>query len=39
MKNPNGFGSVYKLSGKRRKPYIAVITVGYTIDGKQKEKL
>lgn len=38
MKNPNGFGSVYKLSGKRRKPYIAVITVGYTIDGKQKRK-
>lgn len=27
MKNPNGYGSVYKLSGKRRKPYVARITV------------
>ena len=24
MKNPNGFGSVYKLSGKRRHPWVAV---------------
>lgn len=24
MKNPNGYGSVYKLSGKRRKPWVAV---------------
>lgn len=29
MKNPNGFGTVYKLSGKRRKPWIARVTVGY----------
>lgn len=29
MKNPNGYGSVYKLSGKRRKPWAARITVGY----------
>lgn len=39
MKNENGAGSVYKLSGKRRKPYVAVITAGYSIDGKQKRKV
>lgn len=38
MRNPNGFGSIYKLSGKRRKPYVAVVTTGYTIEGKQKRK-
>ena len=26
MKLPNGYGSVYKLSGKRRCPYRAIIT-------------
>lgn len=31
MKNPNGFGSVYKLKGKRRKPWIARITTGWKI--------
>lgn len=35
MKNPNGFGSVYKLSGKRRKPYIVRVTEKFTPDGKQ----
>lgn len=35
MKNPNGFGTVYKLSGNRRKPFIARITAGWTEDGKQ----
>ena len=29
MRNPNGYGSVYKLSGKRRKPWTARITVGF----------
>lgn len=29
MKLPNGYGSVTKLSGKRRKPYMARITTGY----------
>lgn len=29
MRNPNGFGCVYKASGNRRKPYIARITVGW----------
>ena len=28
MKNPNGYGSVYKLSGNRRRPYVAIVTVG-----------
>lgn len=27
MKNPNGYGSVYKLSGTRRKPYAVRVTV------------
>lgn len=27
MRNPNGYGSVYKLSGKRRRPYVATVTV------------
>ncbi|WP_211493187.1 MULTISPECIES: site-specific integrase, partial [unclassified Fusobacterium] len=38
MKNENGAGSVYKLSGKRRKPWIARITVGYDKEGKQLRK-
>lgn len=29
MKLPNGFGSVYKLSGNRRRPYVARKTVGF----------
>lgn len=35
MKNPNGYGSIYKLSGKRRKPYIARRTIGWSDEGKQ----
>ena len=35
MRNPNGFGSVIKLGGNRRKPYAVRITVGYTDEGKQ----
>lgn len=34
MRLPNGFGSVYKLSGKRRKPWIAIKTIGYDENGK-----
>lgn len=30
MKLPNGFGSVYKLSGRRRKPWAARKTTGWT---------
>lgn len=29
MRNPNGYGSVYKLSGNRRKPWTARITLGF----------
>ena len=36
MRLPNGIGSVTKLTGSRRKPWIARKTVGYTDDGKQK---
>lgn len=31
MRNPNGYGSVYKLSGKRRNPYIARVTKDWTL--------
>lgn len=33
MKFPNGYGSVIKLSGKRRKPYAVRITDGYKLTG------
>lgn len=35
MRLPNGYGSVYKLSGNRRRPYIAKITTGFRDDGTQ----
>src|SRR5690554_2960930 len=35
MRLPNGYGSVYKLSGNRRKPWIARKTIGWDDDGKQ----
>lgn len=35
MKLPNGYGTVYKLSGKRRKPFVARKTVGWDDEGKQ----
>lgn len=38
MRRANGSGSVYKLSGKRRKPWIARITTGWAEDGKQQMK-
>lgn len=39
MKLPNGYGTVYKLSGKRRKPFVAKRTIGWEIvDGKAKQK-
>lgn len=37
MNLPNGFGSVYKLSGKRRNPYVARKTTGWTFD-EEKQK-
>lgn len=35
MKHPNGYGTVYKLSGKRRRPFIARKTIGFDDSGKQ----
>ena len=32
MNLPNGFGSVYKLSGKRRRPWVARKTTGWTFN-------
>lgn len=40
MRQPNGYGSVYKLSGKRRKPWCVRVTQGWDIDvntGKVKQ--
>lgn len=36
MRLPNGYGTVYKLSGNRRKPWIARKTKGWSDDGKQE---
>lgn len=38
MKNPNGYGSVFKLGGNRRRPWCARVTIGWTDEGKQKYK-
>lgn len=35
MRNSNGFGSVIKLSGKRRRPYAVRVTAGWSDEGKQ----
>lgn len=34
----NGDGSIFKLSGRRRRPYAVRVTIGWTDDGKQKYK-
>ena len=39
MKNPNGYGSISKLSGKRRRPFIVRITTGFDINGRQIMKV
>jgi integrase len=36
MKNPNGFGTVYELKGKRRRPWIARKSIGCDDNGRQK---
>lgn len=36
---PNGFGTVYKLKGFRRRPWVVRITDGWTADGKQIRKI
>ena len=38
MRLPNGYGSVYKMSGKRRRPFAAVIVSGWDDDGKPQRK-
>ena len=38
MRRANGEGSIFKLSGKRRKPWAVRITVGYEDTGKQQYK-
>lgn len=38
MKLPNGYGSVTKLPGNRRKPYLARVTLGWNMDP-QAEKV
>lgn len=39
MKLPNGYGSVEKLSGRRRSPFMARKTTGYDENGKQIRKI
>lgn len=39
MKNPNGYGSVFKLSGNRRRPWCVRVTIGWTDEGKQQYKI
>ena len=38
MKLPNGYGSVIKMSHRRRKPFAARVTAGWTEDGRQVKK-
>lgn len=38
MRLPNGAGSVYKLSGRRRRPWVARVTTGWTTTVPQKGK-
>lgn len=39
MKLPNGYGSVYKLSGNRRNPYIVRRTIGWIYDPKNDKQI
>ena len=39
MRNPNGYGGIVKLSGKRRNPYMVRITTGWSEDKKQIYKV
>ena len=36
MKRANGTGSVFKLNGKRRNPWVARVTQGFNEKGRQK---
>jgi len=35
MRNPNGFGTVYKLPGRRRRPWVARVTAGWELVGEK----
>lgn len=37
MKLPNGYGSVYKLKGNLRRPWVARKTIGWKVDGLKKQ--
>ena len=39
MRLPNGYGSVVKLSGKRRKPYVVRKTAGWKYDEKKDKQV
>lgn len=39
IKMPNGYGSVYPLSGKRRKPFAVAITIGWNSKGNPIRKI
>ena len=39
MRLPNGYGSVVKQSGKRRKPYIVRKTAGYHYDAEKDRQV
>lgn len=39
MKLPNGYGSIEKLSGTRRKPFMARLTTGWDDTGKQQRHI
>lgn len=39
MRNPNGYGGIRKLSGKRRKPYQALVTVGWELNGDKPKQI
>lgn len=39
MRNANGYGSITKLGGKRRKPYCVRITAGYKIEGGKAKQI
>ena len=39
MKNPNGYGAIIKLGGKRRKPFAVRVTTTYDIDLESKRHI
>lgn len=38
MRLPNGYGSVVKLGGRRRRPYAVKVTTGWTAEGRQVQR-